>query len=253
MSEDKNPIQVADRLFLILETLADTGSANLIDLSKNLHLHKSTVHRLLNSLVFMGYVKQNPKSGQYGLTFKLAEIANKMLGQMDVLTIVRPYLKKLSVQTGETVHLVQLDGADAIYIDKVESNRNSVQMVSKIGNRIPVYCSGVGKAMAAAMDKKTLDTLWYSSNIRKLTKHTIVDYEQFLKVLDEVKRKGYALDDGEYEEGVRCIAAGLQDYDGSVKYAFSISAPVQRMSRQRILELSKNVLKIKEQILQEFM
>ena len=114
--ETKNPIQVADRLFLVLETLAETGPVTLAELCSHLDLNKSTVHRLLCSLIYMGYVKQEGETGKYSLSFKLLALSNKLLARMDILDTVRPYLKKLSRLTGETVHFVQREHTDAVYI-----------------------------------------------------------------------------------------------------------------------------------------
>lgn len=251
MAEEKNPIQVADRLFLVMETLAETGPAGLIDLSNRLNLHKSTVHRLLNSLIYMGYARQEQETGKYSLTFKILEISNKVLNKVDVLEIARPHLKRLMQQTGETVHFVQIDGTEAVYIDKVESHQNSVRMVSKVGSRIPLYCSGVGKAMLATMKPEAVKKLWEASDIHRLTPHTIIDYSSFLQDLEDIRKRGYALDNEENEEGVRCIAACLTDFKGKAKYAFSISAPVNRMTDERITELSGYVLEMKQQMIQE--
>lgn len=246
--ENKNPIQVADRLFLVLETLAETGPAALADLCRHLELNKSTVHRLLSSLIYMGYVKQDAETGKYALSFKLLTLSNKLMSHMDILETVRPFLKKLSEETGETVHFVQLDGLDAVYIYKEESYQNSIRMVSKVGSRIPLYCSGVGKAMAADMPETQIKKIWDNSRIQKLTPHTMIHYTQFLEKIKEVQQKGYALDDEENELGVRCIAVSIPDFKGRPKYAFSISAPVARMSDRRIEELSQIVLHIKKEI-----
>lgn len=246
--ENKNPIQVADRLFLVLETLAETGPVALADLCRHLDLNKSTLHRLLCSLIYMGYVKQDTETGKYSLSFKLLTLSNKLLSHMDILEAVRPCLKRLSEETGETVHFVQLDGIEAVYIYKEESYQNSIRMVSKVGSRIPLYCSGVGKAMAADMDESKVLELWNNSTAEKLTPHTITDYNQFCQKIKEVRQKGYALDDEENELGVRCIAVSIPDYKGRPKYAFSISAPVARMSDERIQELAEIVLRTKKEI-----
>lgn len=248
---EKNPIQVADRLFLTMEVLAQNGAMGLVELSNQLELHKSTVHRLLNSLIYMGYARQDLETGKYSLTFKMLELSNQLLAHVDVIEIVRPYLKKLMQQTGETVHFVQKDGNYAVYIDKVESDQNSVRMVSKVGSRIPLFCSGVGKAMAAQMTEEQVRKMWSESRIRALTPHTIVDCEEYLKELKRVRENGYALDNEENELGVRCIAAGVTDYKGRPKYAFSISAPVSRMDDRRVGELVQYVLKMKEEITKE--
>lgn len=246
--ENKNPIQVADRLFLVMEILAETGPVTLAELCSHLDLNKSTVHRLLSSLMYMEYVKQDSETGKYALSFKLLNLSNKLLSHIDILDTVRPCLRKLSTEIGETVHFVQLDGLDAVYICKEESQQNSIRMVSKVGSRIPLYCSGVGKAMMADMDSARIQEIWTNSDIKKLTPHTIIDYTQFLEKIKEVSTKGYALDDEENELGVRCIAVSIPDYKGRPKYAFSISTPIARMSDERIEELAKIVLQVKDEI-----
>ena len=190
--ENKNPIQVADRLFLVMEILAETGPVTLAELCSHLDLNKSTVHRLLSSLMYMEYVKQDSETGKYALSFKLLNLSNKLLSHIDILDTVRPCLRKLSAEIGETVHFVQLDGLDAVYICKEESQQNSIRMVSKVGSRIPLYCSGVGKAMMADMDFARIQTIWNDSDIKKLTPHTIIDYTQFLEKIKKVSTKGYA-------------------------------------------------------------
>ena len=173
--EQKNPIQVAGRLFQALELLADTGSIGLMDLSATLSLNKTTAHRVLNSLIYMGYAKQDPATGKYEPTFKIVDIANRIMSKVDIVQTVRPYLRKLMEASGETVHFVERDGTDAVYIDKVESFNNGMQMVSRIGSRIPLYCSGVGKAMLAQMDSWEAEEVWNASGVSPLTEHTITD------------------------------------------------------------------------------
>lgn len=246
--ESKNPIQVTDKLFLTLETLAETGPITLADLCQRLNLNKSTVHRLLASLIYVGYVKQDITNGKYSLSLKVLTLSNQVLGQIDILEIARPYIKQLSQETGETVHLVQLDGTDAIYIFKQESFQNSIRMTSKVGNRTPLYCSGVGKALLSCMDDEKIRKIWEASSIQKLTEHTITDFDQFLEVIHQIQKNGYALDNEENELGVRCIAAAIQGYSQKSQYAFSISAPVSRMDDSRIAELSQSILKVKQAI-----
>lgn len=248
--EDKNPIQVTDRLFLVLETLAETGPVTLAVLCQHLDLNKSTIHRLLSSLIYAGYVRQEPETGKYSLSYKILTLSNKILGHMDILETVRPFFRQLSQDTGETVHFVQLDGLEAIYIYKQESFQNSVRMASMVGNRIPLYCSGVGKAMMADMSEERIQAIWNNSNIRKMTPNTVIDYPGFQKIIQEVRQRGYALDNEEHEMGVRCIAASIPDYSGKPAHAFSISAPVTRMGDTRIRELARIVLDTKARIME---
>ncbi len=240
--EQKNPIQVAGRIFDVMELLAESGSIGLMDLSGELGLNKTTAYRVLSSLIYMGYARQDEATGKYEPTLKIVDMANKIMSKVDVVQIVRPHLRKLMEATGETVHFVERDGTDAVYIDKVESFTNGIQMVSRIGSRIPLYCSGVGKAMVAQMDEWEAEEIWNSSEIVSLTPYTVTDYSEFKKELELVRQRGYALDNEENEIGVRCIACSLKDVMGKVKYAFSISAPVSRMDNDRIHELTGYVL-----------
>ena len=249
--EDKNPIQVADRLFGALELLAENGDAGVMEVSTALGLNKSTAHRVLNSLIYMGYARQNEETGRYEPSLKVVDLANQVMKHVDIVQVVRPYLRKLMELTDETVHFVERDGTDAVYIDKVESYRNGIQMVSRIGSRIPLYCSGVGKAIAAELDEHEVEEIWNRSRILPLTPYTITDFEAFRRELSEIRERGYALDNEENENGVRCIAVRLKDYTGSVKYAFSISAPVSRMDNERIRQLAGYVLEIKDQVMEK--
>lgn len=240
--EQKNPIQVADRLFQALEMLAENGSVGLMELSGALGLNKTTAHRVLTSLIYMGYARQDAVTGKYEPTFKIVDIANRVMSKVDIVQIVRPCLRKLMEACGETVHFVERDGTDAVYIDKVESFNNGIQMVSRIGSRIPLYCSGVGKAMVAQMDEREAEEVWNSSNIVSLTPHTITDYGEFRKELNAIRLRGYAIDNEENETGVRCVASSLQDPSGRRQYAFSVSAPVSRMDDGRIRELAEHII-----------
>lgn len=249
--EDKNPIQVAGRLFETLELLSENGAMGLTEISEMLHLNKSTVHRVLNSLIYMGYARQEEENGKYRPTFKVVDLANKIMNKADIVNITRPHLRRLMELAGETVHFVERDGVDAVYIDKVESITDGIQMVSRIGRKIPLYCSGVGKAIAAGLPDEEVKALWEQSCIVRMTPYTITDFRQFIEELEEVRRKGYALDNEENETGVRCIAASLRDYTGRPRYAFSISAPVSRMDNDRISELARFVLEAKQKMERE--
>ncbi len=246
-SGEKNPIQVAGRLFGALELLADRGSLGLIEITEILGLNKSTAHRVLASLEYLGYVRQNSK-GQYELTFRIVEQANKLLDHTDIIAQVHPFLQNLMQESGETVHFVRQEGTDAVYIDKVNSTSGSIQMVSRIGSRIPLYCSGVGKAILARLPEDEVRQIWAQSRIVPVTPHTIVDYERLRHVLASVRRDGFARDDEENEIGVRCVAAALDLPLQKDRYAFSISAPTSRMSDQRVKELGEMALQTRTAI-----
>lgn len=248
MTDTKNPIQVSERIFHTIECLAQNGAMGLQELSTVLSLNKSTVHRILNSLICMDYVRQDPETTKYSLSFKICGLSNQILSQNSMIDIARPFIKELSANSGETVHLVQLDGIHATYIDKVEASQNSVRMISMVGKSIPLYCSGVGKAILADMPDSKIESIWKMSSIQQLTEHTVTRFVDFMNLIEETRRSGYALDNEENEIGVRCIAVSLKGYNGKSTYAISISAPKDRMSDARILELKEMILKTKQQI-----
>lgn len=244
----KNPIQVAEKLFQVIELLADNGPMGIMELSASLGFHKSTTHRLVTSLLHMGYIRQEEETLKYALSLRFLEIGSKILKQTNVATLIHPVLRKLSDRTGETVHLVKREAAEAVYIDKVESTVGSIRMVSRVGSRIPLYCSGVGKALLAEMDNEEIEQIWNASEIRKLTPKTIISFEKLMDRIEKVRQDGIAIDDEENEEGVRCIAVSLYDYHTVPVYALSISAPVHRMTDERIEELRAEVLACREEV-----
>ncbi|HHV50077.1 MAG TPA: IclR family transcriptional regulator [Clostridiales bacterium] len=244
MSE--NLIRSAQRMFNILEILASKGELGVTELSLLTNLNKATVHRQLNTLSSMGYVRQDEKSEKYTLTFKLIEVAGQFLNHIDMRTAARPYLDKLAELTGETVHLVQKEGLYCVYIDKVEPTVNSIRMVSRIGLRQPLYCTAVGKSILASLSDQEIRAIWNRSEKHKLTPNTITDWEAFKKEIEKIRKSGYAVDDEENELGVKCVAVALKDFSGQVCHAISVSAPVSRMDDKAIKQIAKLLIKTRQ-------
>lgn len=247
----KNPVQSAERIFGVLETLAETGPIGLMDLSARLSLHKSTVHRLLLSLICMGYVKQEEESGKYKLTFKVVELSEKVLSKVDIVSLVHPLIADLANSCRETVHFVQRRGTEAYYLDKVAPlypHESTIRMASQVGLARPLYCSAVGKAILAEMKEEEVEYIWNNSIIEKKTEHTITTLSKLQKELIDIRNKGYALDNEENEIGVRCIAACVRNHKGQPDNAFSISAPAGRMPDERIANLATEILKAKAEM-----
>jgi DNA-binding IclR family transcriptional regulator len=250
-TEIKNPIQVAERIFKVVEYLAAHGATSLTEISTAVGLNKSTVHRILHSLLNMHYVKQDTDTSKYCLTLKLWRIANQALGQVDIIDVAQSYLKRLVAATGETVHLVQLDGTNAVYIHKAEAYQNPVRLVSQVGHSIPLFCSGVGKAMLAQMNTSEIERLWNQSERKAYTANTILDFAVFMKEISFIRMNGFALDREEHEPGISCIAVALNQEAGQSMYAISISAPSTRMQEEQISRLKTKLLQIKTELSNE--
>lgn len=246
--EDKNPIQVSERLFFALEYLAEHGETGLLELSNALSLNKSTMHRVLNSLICLGYVSQDLETSKYSATYKLCKLSSQILAGNDIINIARPFIKQLAHKSGETVHLVQIESINAIYIDKVESSANSVRLVSKVGKTIPLYCSGVGKALLAKMDDEKIRSIWDKSEIVSYTDYTVRTFEELMKQINHIRKTGYATDDEEMELGVKCVAIALPDIQGKPVNAISISAPKDRMTDENVSLLKDLLFEAKESL-----
>ena len=161
---EKTGVQSVERIFQLIEQLAahPTG-VSLQKLAGETGLAKSTVHRLLASLVGLGYVAQNDENGHYRLTLKMFELSSGIVDSMDIMGVAKAHLERLSQRTGEAVHLVIRDGRDIVYIYKTESG--PMRMSSRVGLRSPLYCTGVGKAILATLPGDELEDIWTASNV----------------------------------------------------------------------------------------
>lgn len=232
--EKNNPkgqgVQAVDRALSILEALARAeGPVMLSALSAELGLHISTVHRLLNTLARRGFVEQEPYQGRYRLGLKLFEIGNRALYSLDIRAIARPYLRQLVEEFNETANLAVLDGAEVVYIDQVES-KNMIKMLARPGTRGPAYCTGAGKVLLAALAPSQLERVLTNTPLKRYTAATITDVEQLKQELERIREQGFALDRGELEEGVRCVAAPIKNHEQRVVAALSVSGPSSRIT-----------------------
>lgn len=236
-------VQSVDRTLSILELISDYNEGlGITEISEKIELHKSTVHRLLGTLIYKGYVIQDQKNNKYRLTSKLFELGNKIIEDMDILKASKDYTEALMESLNEVVHVVIRDQYDIVYIDKVEAD-NNIRMASKVGRRSPLYCTSVGKAILAYVDEEEVLEIWNNSKIEKFTEKTITEYDAFRKELDKIKIQGFAEDDEENEPGVRCIGAPVFNFHGEVEGAISISGPAIRVTKDKIDEIAIEVKK----------
>jgi IclR family transcriptional regulator, KDG regulon repressor len=222
----------------VLEALAREGrELGVTEIAQKVSLNKSTVHRLLQSMVAAGFVIQGKQEGAYRASLKLCELGNLVLECIDLRNEASPHLKQLAARTGETAHLVTLDDCYGVYIDKVDSV-STIRMVSRIGRRIPLYCTAVGKVLLAGLPageredmlRRTLAA--YGS--RRFTPNTLVDVASLVAHLDRVAAQGYALDCEENESGVMCVAAPIRNHESRVVAACSVSGPIFRLAASRV-------------------
>lgn len=225
-------VQSVERALIILEALARAeGPVTLSSLSAEVGLHISTVHRLLNTLARRGFVEQEPNQGRYRLGLKVFEIGHRALYSLDIRAVARPFLRQLVEEFNETANLAVLDGTEVVYIDQVES-KNMIKMMARPGTRAPAYCTGAGKVLLAGLPPFQLERVLSSLNLHPYTTATITTVESLKKELDQVRQQGYAIDRGELEEGVRCVAAPIKNYEQRVVAALSVSGPSNRITEE---------------------
>lgn len=219
------PVRSVVRSLRLLEVLADQSSATLADLAAATSLEPSTTHRLLSTLAGEGYVGRDDGSQRYRLGHRVAALARVAAPPLDALrAAARPGMVELRDQFDETVNLVVLDGPAIVYLDQVESTR-PVRMFSRIGNRVAAHASGGGKAILAQLPPDGPADLLGTEPLERLTDRTITDPAELRAHLDNVRARGWALDDGEYDLSVGCVAAAIPGASAAV----TISGPIERM------------------------
>lgn len=243
-------VRAVERALLLLEQLAACEDASLGELSAATGLHKTTVFRLLGTLEACGYAVQEQKTQRYALTPRLLRVCADRLTQLyaDVRAQVRPVLLPLALSCGETVHLVRREGDTAVYIDKLEAPQNTVRLVSRIGAAVPLPCTAVGKALLSADSDGDAATVWARFCAASGRAADPAAQAAFLRELADVRKNGFAVDDEENEPSVRCVACVLPDTSGARRYAFSVSAPVQRMDDAALARTAQAVCDAARQI-----
>ncbi|SHN26720.1 IclR family transcriptional regulator [Gracilibacillus kekensis] len=230
-------IQSVDRALKILNLFNDQQSQlKITEISTKLDLNKSTTHSLLKTLKQHNYIKQDLDSGKYSLGLKLLERGQFVLNSMDIREIARKHLIDLSVVTGQTAHLVILEGVYGVYIDKVEGA--SAIVYSRIGKRVPIHSSAVGKSLIAYKGEEEIANLLENYDFFKQTDHTIVEKQVYLRELENVRQSGYSIDNEENEPGIFCIAVPIFDHTNQAIAAISISTTKQTITT----ELEKEIV-----------
>lgn len=235
-------IQAIERAVAILNAFSvDEPELGVTDLSERLELHKSTVHRFLVNLESAGLVERNRHNGRYRLGLRIFELGGLVLQQMNLWDEALPFLEGLVTDSGETGHLAVLDGGEAIYIERVEARR-ALRIPSAVGRGYPAHATSLGKVLLANMDGESRAQLIAERGLTKFAPNTITDPDALLAELDLVKQQGFAVDDEEYEEGLRCIGAPIIGHTGHVVAAIGIGGPVTRVTPQRVTELAELVM-----------
>ena len=234
-------VQALDRAFAVLDLLGESDTPlGLAQVAASLQLHKSTAHRFLMVLERHRMVERTG-NGKFRLGLRLFDFGNRAIEQYDLRDRAQPHLRRLVAETEETAHLALLEAARVIYIDKIEPTR-SVRMITRIGASNPVHCTSVGKAILAFLPPERAAEVLRRVRFERLTPRTISNMEALRAELEKTRRRGYAVDDEELEEGLRCIAVPVLDAQRLPVAAVSVSGPSFRVTAQKLPSIANHLV-----------
>lgn len=240
---ETNNVRLVDRTFDVLEALSKhPNGTSIATLTAETGIHKSTIYRLLNTFVSRGYVIKDEATSKYQMTLRMYQVGSRAVPSFDLLTLSRDYLKELCRNSHEAVHLAVPDGPTIVYLFKEVSSENVLRITSQAGARNYMYYTGLGKALMANMSLEEVKKLWDQSEIIQYTPTTITQFSDLVEDLEQIRKRGYAIDNEEHEAGIVCIADVIRDADNKVIAAISISTLVNRMDD---LFLAQNVPQLK--------
>jgi len=235
-------IQAIERAVAILNAFsAETPELGVTELAERLGLHKSTVHRFLVNLEAGGLVERNARTARYRLGLRIFELGGLVLQQMNLWDEALPFLEGLVRDTGETGHLAVLDGGEAIYIERVEARR-ALRIPSAVGRGYPAHATNLGKVLLADLAPDRLRQIVGEGPLGAFTPHTITDPSELEAELERIRAQGFAVDNEEYDDGLRCIGAPIHDHTGQVVAAIGIGGPVTRVTPARLAPLAELVM-----------
>lgn len=236
MKKNEQVISVVKTMAL-LETLSKTEELGVTEISRIVGSSKSTVYRFLNTLVQLGYVRQNTETEKYSLTLRTFQVGVHALNRLDLYKAALPFMKDLAVKTEETIHLASIENGRVFYVDKIESTQAlKVAMSSAQGRFVSSIHSAVGKAILSWQGADEQEKIIDNADWNPATPHSVRTKEDLYNDINQSRSNGYSLDWEENEKGVRCIAAPIFDDRNIVCAALSISGPSIRMSKKHVID-----------------
>lgn len=238
VSETKGNQSVGKAL-KIIEILAGAPEPmRLMDIAALAQMPSSTALRMIATLMGCGYIAQESDTQKYYLTLKFARIGEVAASRFNMRNVIHPYLTRLSHDCGEASCAAVDNDMTALYVDFVDGPDGMLKITQHIGKLSPLHCSGVGKCLLLNYDEGMIEAFIEKKGLPAFTSNTVTSKKRLLRELQEIRQRGYAIDDEECEMGVRCIACGVSDHSGRIAAAISISGPVGRMTEPRVKTIS---------------
>ena len=203
-----------------------------VQLSQQLKYPRPTLYRILDTLLHHDFVMREGEGAFYRLSFKVLDLGHQLLERTDLLGAARPVLQRLEAEFRETVHLAVHQDGRMVYLDKCEGS-GPFCTHSRPGSSVPMHCTALGKAVLAFLPASKAHAILRTRGMPRFTARTTVSGTAMDRELSTIRRLGYALDDVEFEPGVRCVGAPILDHRSQSVAAISVSAPASRMSLSR--------------------
>lgn len=238
------PVRTVANAIEIVDLVSNSGNGiGVREIARRLGLGKSTASRLVLALEEAEVLRQQPETGRYVLGPRLLDIAARHRRNLDLAQVARRHLSELQQRTGETVFLGRLEGMYVVLVDQIDSN-NPLRMVATIGAREPAHCTGLGKVLLADLGEEKRHALLKTARLTRHTRQTLTSVKSVRQELARVEAAGYAIDDQEFVEGVRCLAAPILDSDGETVAALSVAGPALRLTDARLPGLRRTLISV---------
>jgi len=236
---------------LLREIAASDNGLTLTEVAERANLPPSTTHRLLTTMESERFVRYDMNAGIWQIGVTAFVTGSAFVRTRNLLYVAKPFLRRLVETTGETANIFVESGGQVVCLDQVES-RHAMRAITQVGGRLPMHASGSGKALLSMMPKDRRERALSSDDLIKLTNATITDRSLLNTALNAAQAAGYATDDGEHAEGLRCAASVIFGETGDPIAAISVSGPQSRLSGERLAELGHEVRKIALEVTQEY-
>jgi IclR family KDG regulon transcriptional repressor len=231
-------VRAVERALQILNCFDDEHpERGISEISEVIGLHKATIHRILATMLSMGFVERSADGQKYRLGLQMIDLGFKVLRRMDLRRESLPFMSKFIEDWDEAIDLSVFQEKEVLYVEVMQSH-HTLTIAASVGQRLPAYCTASGKLFLAYGSEKDLEVI-LGGTPRKYTLLTKNTREKLLPELDQIRERGYSLDQGEYEEGIKAVAAPIRNYTGVVIAAISVPGPASRISDERTHEIAR--------------
>ena len=241
-------INSIERCLKVIDILSDhPAGLKLTEISVHLDLHPSSVHHMVSTLVPHDYITQDPDTKKYSLGFRFLEISRKILDNLDIRKVAHRHLEVLRRESQEAVHLAMLRDDKVVYIDKLDTP-SGLSLATYVGFATDPHAAAGGKVLLAGLENEAVKGIYRNKSLKAYSKNTITRLPALMAELDRIRKQGYAVDNEEYYEGVRCIAAPVSS-GGQVVASISVTGSIFTMTRGRIeKELAATVVEAADSV-----